>query len=208
MRAAALNLPVVVLFAALAAGGAVREVVRRVRARRRVAAGGRTLEDNALVTLTGTVHPLAPLLAAPLTARPCIAHRTRARVYDPNARSQGRPPVTTHTRSELVRFELRSSAGNIVVDGDRFELDMRLREIRRRYIAREQAFLQGTGLPYHPDSVTCDQAIVAPGQTITVHGVVRVEVATAGAGETGFRDVARAMRIVGDERHPLVITDA
>ncbi|HTR53285.1 MAG TPA: hypothetical protein VMJ10_21465 [Kofleriaceae bacterium] len=196
-----------VLLLTLAGIAAVREVVRRVRVRRRIAAGTRELEDNALVTLTGTVHPLAPLLTAPVTGASCVAHRTQARVYDPNARHQGRPPVTTHTRTELIRFELRCAAGNVLVEGDRVEIDMRLREIKRRYVAREQAFLEGTGLPYHPDSVTCDQAVVAPGQIVTVHGVARVEAVPTSTVETGFREVATAMRIIGDARHPLVITD-
>jgi len=207
MRAYAPNFPLVGLLAALAVGGAAREVVRRVRARRRIARGSRELEDNALVTLRGTVHPLGSLLVAPVLGTSCVAHRTEARVYDPNARSQGRRPVTTHARTELVRFELRCAAGNVLIEGDRVELDMRLRELRWRHVQREQAFLQGSGLPYHPDSVTCYQAVVVPGQKVTVHGVVRVEAAPASADETGFREVARVVHVIGDERHPLVITD-
>ncbi|HEY1555464.1 MAG TPA: hypothetical protein VGF94_11585 [Kofleriaceae bacterium] len=190
-------------FGATAAGGAVYEMVRRQRARRRVAAGGSRLDDNALVTLRGTVHPGAGILIAPLSGQPCVAYRACVRVYDPSTR----PRITVHERSELAGFTLWSHAGPLPVEGDRLELSFKAREFRMRDNDRARALVAALGLPYQPDVTTCDEVIVAPGQTVTVHGVVRVVTVPAEHVDIDFRDAARATRIVGDEHHPLVIAD-
>ena len=194
------------VFGLLAAGGAIAESVRRARIRRRVAGGSGVIEDNALVTLRGAVGPLDRLLVAPLSGRQCLAYCARAHVYDAGARRVGRPLVTTHARTNVAAFELQTASDRVLVEGTHVALAMRARTVKQDP-ARAHAFVTSLGLVYQPDMTSCDEIVILPRQVVTVHGVARMEVAIDTAAESGFREIPRRVRVVGDERHPLLIAD-
>ena len=207
MDAFGLNLILPLVFGGVAAAGGIAEAVRRSRARRRVAAGSVVLGDHVLVTITGYASEVGPALAAPLTGRRCLAYCARAHVYEPGARRAGRPLVTVHARTELAGFELQGPAGAVRVEGSQVELAMRPRKVPRDH-ARQQAFVAGFGLPYQPDLISFDEIVVLPGQLVTVHGIARLEVDAGASHETGFREAPRRARIIGDDRHAVLLTDA
>src|ERR1700733_9199370 len=97
--------------AALVGAGATGVGLLRARAaiRKRFQAGQSSLADNTVVTVTGTVRAIGDSLRAPLSGKPCVLHRSTARVLT----SAGGGVIAAHSRCEMVRFELETHAGKV-----------------------------------------------------------------------------------------------
>lgn len=155
------------------------------RARRRMKRGTTRLVDRELVTLTGKVRPVGVALVAPLSLSSCVAHRSRARVFDRQANLLGEPVEAEH-----ARFVIETSQGPVLVDSDRFELEAVADRVPGTGVAPgEQAFLAKHGFVLGPTStVAFDETLIRPGDLVTVHGLAVVEHDVADVGERGYRD--------------------
>jgi hypothetical protein len=185
------------------AAHAIAQLARaRVRLRKRLAMGSPTLADGALVTVTGTVQLLGKPLIAPLSGNPCVAHQSRARVYD--ASSGPKQLIDEQVRHGLTPFVLVTQSGEIVVAGTAADLAIRPSPVIPRRMERERAFLREVG--HHDDIMRAsfDEVLVAEGMKITVFGVSLVELTP---GESHYRETASRMRLTGDESHPLTIRE-
>jgi hypothetical protein len=180
--------------------------VRRLHAmRRRMQDAPQQILDHAAVTLTGTVRPVGEPLVAPLSGRPCVFHRSTARTYRPGPRNS-RILDGEHTRVELVPFVLVTREAEVLVEGEFAQTPAVARAIIPRKIRLERKFLAD----YAPDKDArgsgFDEIVIAPGATVSVHGIARVEVAPAQA--AGYRETGMRVRLVGDGEHPLTIMPA
>ena len=189
---------------------AVSGAVKRSAARARMDSASKDIVDHALVTLEGVVRVRGEPIEAPLSGRPCVVYRARVRVYH----RQGHGTYANHRvdreveRDGMVAFVLVSDRGEVVVEGDRAELAIRPSPVIPRSVDRERAFLGEVAVD--PRALGSDEIVIEPGQRIRVHGIARVEAAVAGASaapEVGYRDAPQVVRLVGDERHPLTITE-
>ena len=197
----------------IAAGGvaikALREAHKRARARKRMDAGSSAFDDMALVTLTGTVQAAGDPLVAPLSGKACVAHRTRVRLVgkaSPSSPLFGglRSVEGEYVRTELRSFRLTTRDGDVVIEGTTAELAIRPRPVIPRQLQRELAFLRESEYDATPDEMTFDEVVIEPGATIKVHGIARVEIAS---GEAQFREALKIRKLVGDDRHPLTISE-
>jgi hypothetical protein len=181
---------------------------RRAAARARMDEGDSEIVDRALVTIEGVVRPHGDPLLAPLSGRPCVAHRSRLRVY--NGRGPGRTPVHELSRDRAVAFVLVSDHGDVLVDAERVDLAIRPAPVIPRDLGREQAFLGE--LVADPHALGSDEIAIEPGQRIRVHGIACVDTARdavpGDAPDVGYREARQIVRVVGDERHPLTITES
>jgi hypothetical protein len=180
--------------------GAINTSRKRAAVRAKMLAAPSTFEDNAAVTFTGTVKPLGELLVAPLSGKPCVAYRALARIYGVRG---GLRLERELAETKMVPFMLATKHGDVLVDGDQFQLLARGEPIIPGNVERERRFLaledmRGTGF---------DELRIEPDAKITVHGIARQELAEHG-GETGFREAPTQIRLTGDDAHPLTIDHA
>lgn len=188
---------------------ALTQATRRAAARRRMRGAPSALADHTVATLRGVVHALDEPLVAPLSGTPCVLHRSTVRVFGKGRSPAGpRPVVGETTRCEMVRFELATRDGRVIVDGTEADVTIRPRPIIPRKLEREQAFLHTIGYDGHAGDAGFDEVVIEPGMLVAVHGVVRVEITPAATGDVGFRDAPKQVRLVGDEQHPLTIGPA
>jgi hypothetical protein len=195
---ALVKLAVVAVVALGALATAVAAGRRRSAIRARMRAAPKQIEDNAVVTLTGTVKVIGEPLVAPLSGTPCVAYRASARSFS------GRTVDQQHVEIAMTPFLLVTSSGEILIDGDRCELPMRPGPIIPRKIEREQGFLNRNGITADAKSAGFDEVAIAPAMRVSVYGIARTEV-SQGTGETSFREAPRLVRLSGDEAHPLTI---
>lgn len=186
----------------------IGEVRRRARARRRMLDGAHSVADRSLVTMTGTVRLIGEPLLAPLSGTACVAHRSRARMYAHNSSAFARRLIGEEARVASIPFALVTSDGELIVDGKHVELAIRPRAVQVREIAREIAFLREVGLTKDPANTSFDEVVIAAGMQITVHGIAQVETTAAAAGEVEYREAPSRTRLIGDEHHPLTISEA
>jgi hypothetical protein len=189
-------------------GGAVRVIARanhRAAIRAKMLAAPRTVEDNALVTLSGTAKLIGEPLIAPLSGRPCVAFRATARTYKTSSRpTKMAAPDQEVSEIVMTPFVLVTPQGDVLVDGDHCEMPIRGAPVIPRRLDRERAFMIRMALTGLPQTSGFDEVVIEPGAHILVHGIARTELATSG-GETGFRDAPTRIRLSGDAAHPLTI---
>lgn len=173
----------------------------QLRAAQLLAAGPPELADGDIVTLTGTVKPIESL-AAPVSQRSCVAFRIYVRMG-----------AAWLTEVKMTRFVLETTHGEVTVEpfqsGD-VQLAVPADAVRPQDATQNAAateFLKRRGRrSYEIDAAKYEEQIVAPDARVAVHGVIHVELAAPELGvETGFRDVARRLRLIGTSAHPLAI---
>jgi hypothetical protein len=172
-----------------------------------------TFEDNSAVTFIGTVKVVGEPLIAPLSGKPCVAFRVRARSYRPAAISVGvasssfREIDQQQFVVEMMPFTLVTQHGEIAVDGEICELLIRGGAVIPRSVEREQDLLDQLQILARAADAGFDEACVEPGAQIKVHGLACRELSDRG-GETGFREAPTQIRITGDDAHPIRIDRA
>jgi hypothetical protein len=192
------------IFALGATVGGVR-VARRGAARRAgMLATPSKLENNALVTLTGTVALIGEPLLSPLGGKRCVAFRATGRVFktasiiptSPDGSALPllhAPPllggggVNTllplgKTRSidqeisevRMTPFMLVTRDGDIRIDGEECTLPNRNAPIIPRKLELEQKFMSRTGLPGRAADGGFDETVITERTKIVVHGTVHI----------------------------------
>jgi hypothetical protein len=176
----------------------------RAAKRRRMRAAPREIVDSALVTLTGTVKLHGEPLDAPLSGKRCVAFRVSVRLYEQTSRRRRR--LLEHKfAAAMTPFTLVTDHGDVLVDGSTCDLLLRPAPVIPRKIERDERLMARLDIRGSAADAGFDEALVAEGATIAVHGIAREEVAADGAGETGFREAPRRIRLTGDDTHPLTI---
>jgi hypothetical protein len=189
---------------------AIRRGLERRQARdalRAIALLTPTTAEGVIARVTGTVAVLdGRTLVAPLTGRPCVAHRSRV------APRGALPSGGVLERVELCPFTID---GVVAVESVNTQLDLPRSRLTPSPQQRDRydAFLAVTGLQRHDPEFgkygpEFEEVIVVPGMRITVAGLVTHEIPPI-ASELGFRDLPPArVRLVGDAEHPIVIGTA
>lgn len=162
----------------------------------------RVLQDGAAYLVTGRVRAVAPLVTAPLTGRACVAYVAHARVW--SRLDVAGVLVDEVYASELAAFVLDSTEGELTVDTASFAVDLPRRAVCAYPRARELEFLARRGLAHYLRSTFSDEVIVAPGDRISVAGVVSREHDHATTAR-GYRDVPLRMHLAGYPDRPLRI---
>jgi hypothetical protein len=177
---------------------------RRARARHRLRSGATQIRDHDVVTLVGTVRPLATQLTAPISNRACVCFEVVARVFNVGLGTHRELAATIEER-KLAPFELVTTDGVVQVDGESADVVLPVVPLIPRRLEREIAFLEEHGLAADDaPTASFDEIVVAAGDRIAVHGVAIVEHAHA-ADERGYRDAPTRIRIVAHGEHPLTI---
>ncbi len=159
------------------------------------------LAEGEAVELTGIVQLLREPLVAPLTGEPCVAHVSRARVY--NRLDHLGDLVGEIETFEVAPFALETPSAVVrVVDKPTMHalkpaplawVDFRLTE---RFLARR-------GLANYVRSSFFEHAIVRVGEQLTVSGVIARE--ADAVPEMGFRDLRLQTQLTGYGRYPLTL---
>jgi hypothetical protein len=193
--------------------GVIRRSHGRAAKRAMIAAAPTEFEDNALVTFTGTVKlVVGEQLVAPLSGKRCVAYRAEAstsrslRVRQMSGRGDhvgGQHVVEIR----LVPFVLATESGDVIVDAETCELLVPVLPLIPRKLAREQRFIDRSGLATPLRMAFFEELRIELGAKIKVHGVSRSEGVATG-GETGFREAPTRILLTGDDAHPLTIDRA
>lgn len=159
---------------------------RRGAVARKALRGSPSLVEHELVTITGFVRPLGETLEAALSGARCVAHRAHARVVvTQTAKLVGEPSETAS-----APFTLVTAHGDVHIAGDRLELAV-APEIVRPSPERERAFLARHGLARRDEHlIACDEIVIAPGNPISIRGVLQLVRDSGSADERGYRDDA------------------
>ncbi len=159
--------------------------------------------DGARARVTGIVHRLDRDLQAPRSGRACVGYAVR--VHEPGSHEPGGfDPNTPYVVVDLVPFAIECAAGKVIIESEFADV----------------ALPFGEGEPFDDDAWTafCDrrrlspvtrgiESVVVPGMRLTICGTTMRRPIAPGA-ETGFRDGATEVCLVGDFDHPLLIAGA
>ena len=183
-----------------AVGGAHRALFGpRAQARKRLRNASRELTDGAVVTLTGVVHAKGDTMTAPLSGRQAIAFSSTARVYEGAGRH--RKLVEQYHQQETSDFVLETKDGRVEIEAGGAEIAYAPEPLIPRQLEREQAFLAKAGSDARARDGGFDEVVIEPGMKISVHGVVRIEV----AGGESYREAGKRIVLSGHPAHPLTI---
>jgi hypothetical protein len=176
-------------------------VARRGALRRaRMLATPSTLEDGALVTLTGTVALIGEPLISPLGGKQCVAFRATGRVFTTTSMiptAGGLPTVpllpgqlggggvgllASKRRSidreiseaRMTPFTLVTRDGEIRIEGEECTLPNRNAPIIPRKLELERQFLSRAGLGEKVADAGFDEVVITERTKIIVHGTVHV----------------------------------
>lgn len=185
-----------ILLGAIALGMLATLAVIVVR-RRRIARSPRLVEGTR-VTISGVVQAPATLEAA-LSGRPCVMHRSRARVL-------------VHTRLiseprevEIAPFVVATRHGQIRVDVREIELDVPPESVVGPESARQRAFRERHAIPQDA-AAAFDEIVIEPGAKVTIRGIVAIERELDAKGERGYRDDApTTIHLVGSPAKPVAL---
>lgn len=193
-----LRLPWIAMLAILC--GVVWSVmIIRYLLRRRAMRKKTPLSDGEMVTLTGRVRAMEPYLTAPLSGTQCVMHRSRMYLL-------GSPNAKDNAVTESARFVVETPNGDVIVDSTP-ELDLVPSPVVPRLEKRELSFMMSRNIPEarHRDA-GFDEIVIAPGATVVIRGMIRVERDHGAGGERGYRDDAPTVtRLVGTPDKPLTI---
>lgn len=172
----------------------------RAHARRRLRAGGARPADGSVVTLTGTVRAIGPLLEAPLSGRGGVLYRSAGRL----------PRTEPVVEAQMVAFELHTAEGIVRVDGAWAELLLPPVPLAPRQLERERSFLVRGGLEIMDDAdlatANFAELVLEPGHKISVHGLARIVLDPASSTERGYRDDGpRRITIIEPPAAPITI---
>jgi hypothetical protein len=190
-----------VCFALVGAVGGVHRVMYgpRAQARKRLRNASRELTDGAVVTLTGVVRAKGEMLTAPLSGRQAVAFSSTARIYA--GEGYYRHVADSVHQQQMVDFVLETKEAVVEIESATAELEYAPEPLIPRKIQREQAFLRAAGHNVHPRSSSFDEVVIAPGMKVSIHGVVRIEV----AGAEGYRETGKRIVLASHPAHPLTI---
>jgi hypothetical protein len=104
-------------------------------------------------------------------------------------------------QQETVDFVLETKDGLVEIEATRAELVYAPEPLIPRKIDREQAFLTRAGSNASARNGGFDEVVIEPGMKISVHGVVRIEV----AGGDSYREPGKRIVLSGHPAHPLTI---
>jgi hypothetical protein len=185
------------VIAALAAAIAVPRWRRRRELRRSA-----RLVDGELVTITGTVRAAGAVIEAPLSGRACVFHRSRARLF---ARGAAGHLVAEPTEQDARPFLVDTPHGAVRVDEAELALELPPSLVVPRDTPGQRAFVARHSDAADP-STAFDEVVIAPGDKVTLRGVVRVEIDPVQAGERGYRDGAQTVaRLVTAGTQPVAV---
>lgn len=193
------------VFAAVACARALYTLVwgPSAVARRRLRSGVPTLVDGAVATVTGVVRMLGTL-EAPLDGAPCVAYVAWGKV---SGGPQDMYAETIRTQ-ELVPFELVTGDGVVRVEASTVDIANATHSIIPRKVDREAKFLVAHGFDARlVRTSSFQQAVIAAGDKVRVHGLVLVEQAPP-SDASGYRETERHVRIVAHGAHPLTVGPA
>jgi hypothetical protein len=172
-----------VTFAALIAltfiGLALRHFLRR-----RALANTPALADGELLTIAGVVRPAASTIEASLSGKPCVVHRSRARVFSKTNELLGEP-----ADRDAVPFIVETKQGLVHVDPNNIELEVVPSTVVDEATPRQKAFRSRHAVAAET-SAQFDEIIVEPGAKISLRGRISVERDAASTAERGYRDDA------------------
>jgi len=188
-------------FALVSAVGGVHRALfgPRAQARKRLRTASRELTDGSVVTLTGVVRAKGDTMTAPLSGRQAVAFASSARLYDGVGRH--RRIIDEFQQQEAVDFVLETKDGLVEIEATRAELAYAPEPLIPRKLDREQAFLTKAGCNVSARNGGFDEVVIEPGMKISVHGVVRIEV----AGADSYRETGKRIVLSGHPAHPLTI---
>lgn len=187
--------------------GAVVQAAGRRRVQRRLASGPSTLEDRALVTLSGTVRAQGEPLVAPVSGRPCVLYEVHASLrVRKHALSSRVEEVEKLVARTMTPFFLDTADGRVLVEGDCADTSFAPSPVIPRDLDREIEFLRALGKERELASMSIfEELVVEPGARVAVQGMAIVETRHDDAGERGYRDAAALVRITAHPEHPLTI---
>ncbi len=159
------------------------------------------LAEGERVELTGVATPIDDPLEAPLTGEPCIAHLSRARVY--NRLDHVGDHLGDVERVEVAPFLIATPSGavRVVERPTVVALDPRL--LGWVDPMRGARFLAARGYDRFVRSSFFEQALVRAGEIVTVSGIVTRD--ADAVLESGFREMQLQTRLTGYERQPLTL---
>jgi hypothetical protein len=190
------------IFTLGAAIGGIRAARRGAAARARMLATPSTLEDGALVTLTGTVALIGEPLMSPVGGKRCVAFRATGRVFKTTSMiptADGLPALPLMpghlagggvnallplgkrrsigqeiSEVRMTPFTLVTRDREIRIDGEECTLPNRNAPIIPRKIELEREFMLRTGLAGEVKDASFDEVVIAERTKVIVHGTVHV----------------------------------
>jgi hypothetical protein len=192
-----------------AAIGELRRAAERRRARRELRTRpvlAPSTADGAVVRVTGIVRAIEPL-TAPLSGRECVIYRSRVDATTWMFRREARRG--RHEATRMAPFVIdRGAEGTVLVDGTHALLDLPALKLGDGDRARREQFLMMHGVPIREATrARFEETIVEPGMTVSVAGLIMLDVATEpSVVERHFREAPPpALRLTGNAEHPLAI---
>jgi hypothetical protein len=190
------------IFTLGAAIGGIRAARRGAAGRARILATPSTLEEGALVTLTGTVALIGEPLISPVGGKRCVAFRATGRVFKTSSMiptAGGLPAVPLlpghlggaagvalsppgKRRSigqeisevRMTPFTLVTRDREIRIDGEECTLPNRNAPIIPRKIELEREFMIRTGLAGEVKDAGFDEVVITERTKVIVHGTVHI----------------------------------
>lgn len=162
------------------------------------------LVEGERVELTGIATPIDDPLESPLTGEPCIAHLSRARVY--NRLDHVGDHLGDVERLDVAPFLLATPSGTVRVVDKPTVVALDLALLGWVDPMRGARFLAARGFDRFVRSSFFEYAIIRPGDQVSVAGVVTRE--ADAVLETGFRDLQLQTRLTGYGRNPLTLRQA
>ncbi|MDB4963084.1 MAG: hypothetical protein JWP01_3083 [Myxococcales bacterium] len=165
--------------------------------------------------VVGVVRAFEQTLVAPLSARTCVAYRSRvsanlARYSSGTARTSVQSPKAETLL--IAPFLLdRGAEGLVIVDGEHARFDVKAIKLTAADAERKLSFLARHGYSSQGQSSgSFAEVVIEPGMTIAVSGVMMRDVALAPAtSEIAFREgPPPTIRLTGNHEHPLVIGES
>ena len=167
------------------------------------AAANASIENQAVVTVTGTVRIIGEPLISPLSARRCVMFESYANLYEwPKEDDSEGAPDNDETkrvlsaqlsRRRMVPFELVTGIGTVLVDGTEADLELAPTPVFPRRPEREALFLREHERDERLiENATFEEITVDPDELISVDGLAIVESPTK-------------IRLVADGDTPLMI---
>lgn len=176
----------------------------RAQARKRLARGTSAIADRQIVTLTGTVRAVGELLVAPLSGKRCVVYQSTGQLFDYSARFK--TVIDQFADDAMVPFVLETTAGSVLVDATRPDLELPSYPLIPRNLEREISFLAAHDRPRSVRDMGFEEVVVEPGDRVAVQGMVMIEADPSSAADRGYRDDApRKIRLIAHANHPLTI---
>ena len=163
-----------------------------------------THAEGEALELTGVVTLLGEPRTCPFTGEPCAAHISVARVFT-QLDFAGELIERIEVR-EIAPFMIETPDGPVFVVDTPAIMDLEIAALTWVPDDRAMPFLAKRNLTRYVRSSFFEHALIAPGETVRVSGVVTRE--PDPTLETSFRDVQVRTRLTGYDAHPLTLRRA